>query len=132
VGEADWVEFKSRAAAAAAPDALGSADFGAVETADRNEPVGATALVAPVDSCGKRMGVACSVGAARTASDPLNPARIPALPAREPSPPRCALAESIVGASAPRAAIRVSHDLRSVHVNMMVPSDTLCKLSGLS
>jgi len=106
----------------------GSADFGAVETADR-EPVDATGPFDLVDSCGKRIGVPCSVGAARTAADPITPACIPALLPREPPPPRCALAESIVSANAARATAKTSDGLRSVLVNMMVPSDTLGELS---
>ena len=127
-GEADRVEFNRRAAAAAAPDARGSADFGAVETADLDELVDATAPVALVDCCGKLLGVPC-VGALRMASDPVNPPRIPGLPAREPSPARCALAESIVSASAAKLATRISDGLRSVHVNIMVPLDTPGELS---
>ena len=105
-------------------EAGGSAEFGALKTADR-EPVGAIAPCDLVDSCGKRIGVACSVGAARAATDP-----IPTLPPREPPPPRCALAASIVSASAARAAARISDGLRSVLIEILITSNTLGKLSS--
>src|SRR5262249_17292514 len=109
----------------------GSVDFGAVETADPDEPVDATAPVAPVE----RIGIPCwpcNVEVARKLVDPVNPARTPALLPREPPPPRCALAESMVSASAARAATRISDGLRSRHVNMMAPSDTIGEPSGHS
>jgi hypothetical protein len=99
-------------------EAGGSAEFGALKTADR-EPVGAIAPCDLVDSW--RIGIACSVGAARTATDPA-PACIPTLPLREPPPPRCALAGSIVSASAARAAARISDGLRSVLVEIVITS----------
>jgi hypothetical protein len=116
-------EFNSNNTAPAL-EAGGSADFGAVETADRSEPVDPTAPTALVDCCGKRIGAPCwprNAGATRTAEDPVNPARALALPPRE--PPR-AVAESIVSANVARAATRISDGLRSVHVNMVARSIT--------
>jgi hypothetical protein len=124
VGEVDMSEFNSSSCRALALETGGSADF---------EPVDATAPTALVDCCGRRIGDPCwprSVGAARTAVDPVNPARALALPPRDPPPPR-ALAEPIVSANAARAATRTSDGLRSVHVNMMTRSHTLGELSPL-
>ena len=70
-GGPDRLEFKKNSRAPAL-EAGGSGEFGALKTADR-EPVDATAPGDLVDGCGKRIGIPCAVGAARTAVDPITP-----------------------------------------------------------